>query len=325
MSWAMRVALLLVGGCSSEPSSSLELGDTASASISSTSFASSASLSSASLPSASTSAPAASTNPPGRSGIQPFVLIPDGDSPEPTMDEWASAPTFNTSTAAGRDETCPIAVKREWVRFGCVGRMPTLVFGVPEKGFGWRANHAYLVLRLRRGDLFIIRSWTDSTDVYSRVAWPSDAAGPTVAETWRDPQGALVVEPQPLQPIPDVPELGTERPRPADWLSGTPVNTAAEYRRPKSCELRVLRDWVQWRCSGSGFGYDRSSGFGAPNVDLFMITGAGLRQGEARLKPGMSATLSLRLAIEAPATTIKIHWPVNEPKPSEISIQTASQ
>jgi hypothetical protein len=318
MSWAMRVALLLVAGCPSEP----ELRDAASASSSSPSFTSSAGVSSPSFASASTSAPTASTNALGRTGIQPFVLIPDGDSPEPTPAEWASAPTFNTSTAAGRVDECPIAVKREWVRFGC---MPDLLFGVPEKGFGWRSNSNYLVLRLRRGDLFIIRYSTGSTGALSRVAWPSDAAGPTVAETWRAPQGALVVYPEPVQPIPDVPELGTERPRPADWLSGTPVNTAAEHGRPKNCELRVLRDWVQWRCSGNQMFYERSSGFGTPDVDFFKVTSLALQQGEARIKPGMSATFTISLTIGAPLTTIKIHWPVNEPKPSEISVQTAGQ
>jgi hypothetical protein len=208
------------------------------------------------------------------------------------------------------------------VRFGCLSQLPVLVFGVPEKGFAWRNHADHLVLRLRRGDLFIIGFLSN---VYSRVAWPSDAAGPTIAETWRAPQGALVVEPQPVQPIPDVPDLGTERPRPADWLSGTPVNTAAEYRRPKSCELRVLRDWVQWRCSGRDQYYGGSSGFGALNVELFNIAIPDLQQGEARIKPGVSATYTIQRTADVPPTTIKIHWPINEPKPSEISVQTAGQ
>jgi hypothetical protein len=82
---------------------------------------------------------------------------------------------------------------------------------------------------------------------------------------------------------------------------------------------------VQWRCSGNDLFYRGSSGFGAPNVDFFNVAVASLQQGEARLKPGMSAKVTISRTSDTPDTAIKIHWPVNEPKPSEISIQTASQ
>jgi hypothetical protein len=253
---------------------------------------------------------------------KPMVEIPTGETPEPSPQEWMSAPRFNTRADGPTDPACHVDILREWFRYMCKdGGIPTLLAGAPGREYATRfAGDSYITGRLRRGDLYVAQDRASGTDVYARIAWPSVAAGPTVVEVWRDSAGGLAVYPEPPQPLPQIPATPSERPRPGDWVLSTPVNMGAAERRPKNCETRVLRDWLQWRCSGMRL--ESIEGFGVANQDHFKTNDIDRQYGEARLQAGASGTVRMRAGFDGPRVTIRVRWPADAPQPAEIFMVT---
>ncbi len=316
---AARIGFILIAtaSCGAPPDGSGRDGERASATSSVPPLMTGASTS-ASLP-ASASAPAPSSRP------KAVVEIPATDTPEPTTQEWEVAPQFNTRATPERQ--CQLWLLREWFRFGCNdGGIPTLLEGLPGKGFATRfAGDAYIVGRLRRGDLFVAQDTASMVDVYARIAWPSEAPGPTIAEVWRDAAGGLAVYPEEPQALPQIPDKPGQRPRPGDWVLSTPVNMGPADQRPKNCEIRVLRDWLQWRCHGRGVLLKSIQGFGVENVDHFKVNGLWHQQGEGRLHAGMSAALRIENGIGGPVVSIGVRWPADAPQPAEVFMTEPSK
>ena len=280
---------------------------------------------SASVPAASAGASVASARPNAQasaSAFKPIVEILTAETPEPTAMEWESAPRLNSRAGGRPDPDCHVAILREWFRFSCKrGGIPALLAGVPGKEYATRfAGESYIVGRLRRGDLYVAQDMTAGVDVYARIAWPSIAAGPTIVEVWRDPAGGLAVYPEAPQPLPLIPSTASDRPRPGDWVTGTPVNMGYAERLPKNCELRVLRDWLQWRCSGMRL--ESIEGLGIADKDHFKVNDIDRQYGEARLHAGMSATVRMRESFDGPRVTLRVRWPADAPQPAEIFMVT---
>jgi len=253
--------------------------------------------------------------------------MPQGESTEPTLEEWGTAPTFNTNTSSSREDRCPIAALREWVRFSCsdgFALSPVIVTSKAHFARKDRTGSSTIVARVRPGDLFVVSLVRGNVDVAARVAWPSGYTGPTVAEAWRSPRGALLVAPGDPQPVPAMPAAATERPRPGDWAAGIPVNTAPPERRTKACEARVRSNWLHWACNGKGvnWGFKSIDGFGAKDVDHFEVVGASAWDGDIRLRPGMDAMFKLELSLDGPIATLRVKWPNDQPKPTGISFET---
>jgi hypothetical protein len=161
------------------------------------------------------------------------------------------------------------------------------------------------------------------TPVLLRVAWPSDRRGPTVAEARLAPGGVRTVHPRAPQPIPGVPTGATDRPKPGDWVSAVPVNGAPPARWPKNCEATLLRDWLRWQCSGGEMSLLRVDGLGKIGTDYFVVANTFFAQeGEARITPGTSGLVRLRVTFDGPEAHLVVRWPAGEPKPTEIAFQT---
>jgi hypothetical protein len=305
-------------GASSSARSSAFAGAPSLASLGATSFAASASPTQAN----SAQVAAAPTS-------QAIVKIPEGRTPEPTTIEWEGAPTFNTNTSGLRDERCPIAFVREWVRFSCKGGpflLPSRVSMKAGSDYWLRgvANDTFIG-RLAPGAFIEFSAYLGEADrPVIRVVWPSGQPGPTVAEAIKDPGGPLAVHPREVKPIPD---FGPPGPRPlaGDWQDATAVNTGTPARWPKSCEALVLRGWLRWHCSGPFLFLRNTEGFGKLGKEHFLTNTSNLMAGEVQLVSGMRALARVQFDLDGPTAELRIHWPVNEPKPSEISIQTASQ
>lgn len=258
-----------------------------------------------------------------------LVSVPDAQSPRPAEQDWSSAPTFNTSTTLLRDDRCKIAILRDWMRVDCNGEgyLHTIrLEGSAGKDYwlsvGLTPTHDAYVGRLKRGGLTELSFESRVKPVLIRVAWPSDAAGPTVAEAASDPAGLQAVHPREPLPIPLLPIQPTERPRPGDWVSAVPVNTAPAERRPKACEAAILRNWLRWRCSGGSAELLKIEGLGKLGADHFVVNSPFTQEGEARLGPSMDGTVRIKPTFDGPVVALAVRWPVNEPRPTEVSFQT---
>jgi hypothetical protein len=280
-----------------------------------------ASATASAVPSAASAEPSAQAS---ANAIRSVADIPSAETPEPTAKEWESASRFDGRGDGPPDPDCHVGILREWFRFSCNGDgLPSLLAGVPGREYATRfGSETYIVGRLRRGDLYVARDATGGVDVFARIAWPSEAPGPTIVEVWRDPAGGFAVYPEAPQPVPLIPSTASDRPRPGDWVTGTPINMGAAESRPKNCELRILRDWLQWRCHGKGTRLESIEGFGADGAGHFKINDLSRQQGEAQLHAGMSATARIRSSFDGPIVSIRVRWPADAPQPAEIFMAT---
>lgn len=257
-----------------------------------------------------------------------LVSVPDAESPRPTEQDWSAAPTFNTSATSLRDDRCRIAFLRDWMRVDCSGDgyLHTIrLEGTAGKDYwlsvGLTLTHDGFVGRLKRGGLTELSFESRVKPVLIRVAWPSDAPGPTVAEAASDPAGLQTIHPREPLPIPVVPGQPTERPRPGDWVSAIPVNTAPPESRPEACEATMLRDWIRWRCSGGSAELLKVEGLGKLGDGYFVVNSPFTQEGEARLTPGTSGAVRIRPTADGRVVVLAVRWPANEPRPTEVSLR----
>jgi len=184
----------------------------------------------------------------------PAWVVPSGESSEPTAAEWESATGFNTSTSPAREELCRFVPVREWVRFSCKYGAELRAWKWSSKSYKIRTDangHEAFTARLRPGDLFAVGLYIDAVKVWARVAWPSSAAGPTVAEAWRSPEDLSVVHPAAPQAIP---VTSQSSPVPPPLATGLTLCRSTPPRR------RAVRRAAKPGCSRGGSDGDAVDG-----------------------------------------------------------------
>lgn len=213
------------------------------------------------------------------------------------------------------------------MRFSCKYGAELRAWKWSSKSYKIRTDangHEAFTARLRPGDLFAVGLYIDAVKVWARVAWPSSAAGPTVAEAWRSPEDLSVVHPAAPQAIPVTSQSSPVPPPLGDWVDSVPVNTAEASRRSASCEARVLQGWLRWRCSGRGLYLGRVEGFGDRGVDHRESEPGSDQYGFVRLVKGMNGSLTIRVDLGGRTETLRLVWPVDSPVPTTISFETVN-
>ena len=152
----------------------------------------------------------------------------------------------------------------------------------------------------------------------ARVLWPTHAAGPTPKIDGGPIEPFDFGEPQ--STVPPMPSAPSAKPAPADWQAALLVNTAPAAERSKSCELRVLRDWMRLRCKVLSSGFMSVSGFGKLGIDYETAVGLGESSLITRLHPGQVASAQPEFLM-----TLKVSWPADAPAPTELSMTGNSE
>ena len=275
-------------------------------------------------PSAVSSAiPAASSDP------IPVALL-SSSSPQPSLEEWASAPlAANAAEERFHPKDCALKQVREWVSVQCGARYYEANWQGPQARRGedyfTTANPqgAGIIFRSRRGNIERILMTKPGVEDALQVAWPTSAPAAT-AYFEENPNGFTdLLLPREPQPIPDVPPKSSSRPAEADWLAAPEVNTAPRGRTPKGCTVRMLRDWVKLHCiKGQNPKHPPDilspQGFGTPNVDFFWVSWSPASSWlEFRLRKGTTQHAQLDLDVGS----FHVEWPESSPKPTIISVE----
>ncbi|NUP12483.1 MAG: hypothetical protein HOW73_41085 [Polyangiaceae bacterium] len=260
---------------------------------------------------------------------------PPPGSPRPTAEEWAAAKDVNMAKVR-RHPQCTIKGVREWLRIECVNVLRPIMrlTGLEkdkdyfESGAPLGANGFLDVLELRvdPGRVFITEGLQPTSLLY--IARPSDEPAPTDVRLALATPGTSPVVTRPVEPIPEIRANETsKRPRDGDWEKGVSVNTADSKRQANECDLRVLGDWLRVRCGPlpghveSGFGPGK--GLGQKGRDFFESSEEylELRVYVAELVIHLRRPMNaLQIVDVVPWRTLKITWPADEPRPTEISL-----
>lgn len=318
------VALVGLLACGPDPASS------PATSSASASLSSSSSVSAASARSSASSAPSAMpSSEPVASAAPPAVSAswPKRDAPQPSEEAWSKAEPINTAPADKQPAGCSLVHVGEWFRARCKDQIFLEPDGADngKQGVDWIAKPASsidLVVRARPGA--ITAFGFSLPHVHLRIAWPSNASAPTVAQldTIESTDIERALPPMAVAAIPDMPpDDAAPRPSPADWLGGVEVDTADKAARANECSLRLYGRWLRRLCRSSVFFEDQSS-FGEKNKDWFYVPNYDLTLLVVRLHEGMS----IRTSFDAKSwAQMNIVWPRGAPKPTTLDVRRAER
>jgi hypothetical protein len=123
----------------------------------------------------------------------------------------------------------------------------------------------------------------------------------------------------PADGIPDIPDSRSNPPTVAEWQAAPEVNTQGAGGRPKDCNMRVVREWLNIHCNGKVTKIDEMDGFGKENWDYYQqITLGSSADFVVRLRKGVS--MKLKIFREDQDAALFVSWPPSEPKPKHIAL-----
>lgn len=177
--------------------------------------------------------------------------------------------------------------------------------------------------------LFVAASACKSEDSSEAAASASAAAKKAPAKKAKkapaekpkvDPEIEKLPEPEPVNPVPDIPDGRSKPPSVSEWQKAEPINTQEPNSQAENCEMKLVREWLKVYCHGDVTGYSETYGLGEKQKDSFIS----LRKGRSvdfvfRLRRGQTQKLKVERN-DAREAVLYVSWPKDEVKPLHIAL-----
>lgn len=120
-------------------------------------------------------------------------------------------------------------------------------------------------------------------------------------------------------PIPPIPTEPSNPPQGVEWKEGKAVNTQEPNSQPDTCDVRVLREWLQVTCRGDYFGYEKMENFGRKFADYYESVDPG-RVVSFVLRMKRGRTQAVRICGTDKRASLFVNWPAASDRPKHLAL-----